>query len=62
MAAIQNGMTAPLIRLEMPAKTMGATPPTNASTAAIQNAQACLSSCTDGMFTRGILSGSAANV
>jgi hypothetical protein len=55
-------MTAPLIRLEMPAKTMGATPPTNASTAAIQNAQACLCSCTGGVFTRGILSGSAANV
>lgn len=48
MAAIQNGMVAPLTRLEMPANTRGETPPTNASTLATQNAHDCLCSCTEG--------------
>jgi hypothetical protein len=42
MAAIQNGMTAQLSRLEMPAKTIGATPPSAAIRLAIQKAQTCL--------------------
>jgi hypothetical protein len=47
-AAIQNGMIALLTRLEKPANKRGETPPTNASTLAIQNAHACLCSCTEG--------------